>query len=634
MILPVLDMNDLAYLKRAMPGLEFSDDERQKALLTMSSKDFQAAPGSGKTTLLAAKLMLLARKWQTPHQGICVISHTNVAKNEIGRRLGATAEGATVLGYPHFVGTIHSFVNTFLALPYLYSAGGDIDAIDNEVFATRAVALMQFQYTLKGWVGRNQRGLEAVRTLRFQGADLDVGWEEGDLPGENTPTRKQANKIKWDLAQKGVFRHDDMFAFAARLLSEHPSVPRAASLRFPLVLIDEMQDTTAEQERLISSVFDDSVVIQRFGDLNQRIMSSGAKNDGLTFPRSDHLTISSTKRFPSNIAKAVCAVQELKAPISTAEEGGLPPILILYDDESIVSVIDRFGQLVLAKLDDTQIQDGQVKAICARKSSEATSQVGRHITDYFQGYVHATGAQASPMSIRALLTAAVDFGQTPESLLERAKNAKRSVLLALKAGGCTRVKELRDASGLNRAFSGHDADYKLIRKLIHELAVSPMVATDAAWNATVQRMFDVLSPYFDIETTFEEFAAHDYFGGNSEESSSPYGNVHTSHEGGRSVQIQVATTMSVKGETHVATLVLEGIVRFLNKHDVASAMDSLALNAELRKNAPNSLRGAYRNLYVAMSRPTHLLAVAARADQTSTQQLEGLRALGWEILSA
>lgn len=634
MTLPVLDTSDLTFLQSVMPTLDFSDDERQAAILTMSSQDFQAAPGSGKTTLLAAKLMLLARKWKSPHQGICVISHTNVAKNEIGRRLSATAKGAAVLGYPHFIGTIHSFVNTFLALPYLHACGGEIDVIDNEVFATRAAALLQYKYTLKAWVDRNRNGLSAIRSLRFEGADLDVGYEEGGLPKPGTPSHKQAVDLKWDLAKKGIFRHDDMFAFAERLLSEHSSVSKAASVRFPLVLIDEMQDTSAEQERLISSVFDDSVVIQRFGDRNQRILTAGGKSEGLTFPRSDHLTISSTKRFPSSIARAVCSVQELKAPISSEKEGGLPPFLILYDDESIATVIDRFGQLVLAKLDDTQIQGSQVKAICARKNSDAQSKVGRHISDYFPNYASAVGGQASPMRIRALLMASVDFGQAPESLLERAKNAKRAVLLALKVGKCEQVKEIRDANGLGRAFNGNDVDYQPIKKLIHELAVSPKVATDAAWNATVQRMFDVLSPYFGIEISFEEFAEHENFCGGSEQSNSSYGNVHTSHVNGRSVQIKIATTASAKGETHAATLVLEGIVRYLNKHDVASAMNSFALEAELKRTAADSLRGAYRSLYVAMSRPTHFLAVAARADQTSEEQLEGLRTLGWEILSA
>src|SRR5690606_27565220 len=64
-------------------NLSFDDEERISILRSMRSIDVQACPGSGKTTLIAAKLILLANKWPLSGQGICVLSHTNVAKNEI-----------------------------------------------------------------------------------------------------------------------------------------------------------------------------------------------------------------------------------------------------------------------------------------------------------------------------------------------------------------------------------------------------------------------------------------------------------------------------------------------------------------------------------------------------------------------
>ncbi|MGM3213530.1 UvrD-helicase domain-containing protein, partial [Klebsiella pneumoniae] len=76
----------------------------------MGSCDVQAAPGSGKTTLLAAKLILLASKWKHSNRGLCVISHTNVAAAEISKRLADSPQGAPLLGHPHFIGTIHSFI--------------------------------------------------------------------------------------------------------------------------------------------------------------------------------------------------------------------------------------------------------------------------------------------------------------------------------------------------------------------------------------------------------------------------------------------------------------------------------------------------------------------------------------------
>ena len=89
-------------------------DPRMEVLKSSMTLDIESCPGSGKTTLLVAKLAILARKWCDLRRGLCVLSHTNAARREIEQRLGNTAEGKRLLSYPHFIGTIHGFVNEFL----------------------------------------------------------------------------------------------------------------------------------------------------------------------------------------------------------------------------------------------------------------------------------------------------------------------------------------------------------------------------------------------------------------------------------------------------------------------------------------------------------------------------------------
>lgn len=82
------------------------------------SVDVAACPGSGKTTVLLAKLKLLADRM--PFQkgsGICVLSHTNVAVNEIKTKLSDYAD--ILMSYPNYVGTIQSFIDQFVTKPYL-----------------------------------------------------------------------------------------------------------------------------------------------------------------------------------------------------------------------------------------------------------------------------------------------------------------------------------------------------------------------------------------------------------------------------------------------------------------------------------------------------------------------------------
>src|ERR1700726_409373 len=88
-----------------------NDDPRLEALKSQEVMDVEACPGSGKTTLLVAKLGVLSRGWKDLTRGVCVLSHTNVARREIEAGLGSTPEGQRIMGYPHFVGTIHNFIN-------------------------------------------------------------------------------------------------------------------------------------------------------------------------------------------------------------------------------------------------------------------------------------------------------------------------------------------------------------------------------------------------------------------------------------------------------------------------------------------------------------------------------------------
>lgn len=103
-----LRIEDLAALASLAKDLNFDDDERRCALLENGSRDFNAVPGSGKTSLLAAKLLLLAKKWPHARRGICVLSHTNVARDEIAQRLSETTEGAQLLTVASMKGETHS----------------------------------------------------------------------------------------------------------------------------------------------------------------------------------------------------------------------------------------------------------------------------------------------------------------------------------------------------------------------------------------------------------------------------------------------------------------------------------------------------------------------------------------------
>ena len=73
-----------------------------------------AVPGSGKTYVVAQKMIKYLSDWSSKHRGIAALSFTNVASDEIKRQIADSALGLPEIDYPHFVGTLDSFINNFI----------------------------------------------------------------------------------------------------------------------------------------------------------------------------------------------------------------------------------------------------------------------------------------------------------------------------------------------------------------------------------------------------------------------------------------------------------------------------------------------------------------------------------------
>jgi len=126
---------DIHYAEKILlpEGKEF-DDERKAFIRNFDTIDLQAVPGSGKTTVLLAKLLILER--YLPFQdgsGVLIISHTNAAIDEIKHKIQKHCP--KLFSYPNFIGTIQSFVDEFLAIPfYISKYKKKPSRIDNEIY--------------------------------------------------------------------------------------------------------------------------------------------------------------------------------------------------------------------------------------------------------------------------------------------------------------------------------------------------------------------------------------------------------------------------------------------------------------------------------------------------------------------
>lgn len=628
-------LQDLDHLTLLAPDLCFADTERQEALLENNSRDFNAVPGSGKTSLLAAKLLLLAKKWPHTHRGLCILSHTNVAREEVTRRLSKSVEGSRLLAYPHYIGTIHGFVNQFLAMAVLRRRGLKIDLIDDEIFAKRAWSLAtSWRYgTLRAWLKRQPNAEELVSTLYYKSSMLEVVSEGGKLPGANTPTYQQMVALKKELADDGVFRHRDMFAYAELAVTDYPHLLDVVHRRFPMVFIDEMQDTSWEQESILNRLFDNRSVVQRFGDVDQKIISGDPDSDKATFPRSGHGTISTSKRFGKRIAEAVASVRISQLPVLGDAADGCSPVLLLYKTSSINHVVYRFGELVLDRFGEAELANQAVRAMCARRGGEGKVDPGRHIGDYWPAFERAQRSSTQD-DLHLLFQPRPAMFDQP-TLAGRVSEVRRGVLLALRAAKAPVADGVRDARSLPRAVKEQLGDATHLQKLIRELTLSPPSLVSAQDQvALASQMYARLAPLLPKGMTQEMFAALQVFSGpplEEEQADGELPTVCTVVHSGRAMEYSLGTVASMKGETHMASLVLESYGGTSRRFDLQVALPFIAGIGKNFAKLTATQQAQMRNLYVAMSRPTQFLCLAASESRVDTQTIAALAAKGWDI---
>ena len=284
-------------------GLDLSHAARRAFLKRMASCDVQAVPGAGKTTLLGCKLELLAENWRPEFGAVAVLSHTNVARREIEKQLhGRSSE--MMLRYPHFVGTLTQFIHVFLAMPAAAGMGFKIASIDEDMFNLAMAAALRKAGAARTWLS-NQAGREVAPTTPFiekvrLGAAkiaplMTVDKENprqmtahSGLVDRSTSTFRALNEVREAITERGIFSFEDMLAVALYALNNTKGFASTLSRRFPLIILDEAQDTEDEALQVLRKIEAEGTALQAIGDVNQAILSSGSrKGDGiLVFPLS------------------------------------------------------------------------------------------------------------------------------------------------------------------------------------------------------------------------------------------------------------------------------------------------------------------------------------------------------------
>lgn len=589
-------------------GCNFADDAKA-VIRCWESKDVSACPGSGKTTVLLAKLKLLADKMPLNNgAGVCVLSHTNVAVNEIKSRLSDCAD--KLMAYPNYIGTIQSFIDQFVTMPYIRQKyGRTVQPVDDEIYAEHLLqvinsgqssqlrCLVDNQYSANNAIYKNKVAFVKALSLDDAG-NLRLQNQRRPLAGSTTKSAEQfAAAQQTVLFTNGLIRYGDTYPLACEAISSlSDEYTNLFSERFKYVFIDEYQDCSDDQREALSRLFDSAKCrVMRIGDPDQAIYSFQEDNMVDWIPDDGCLSIESSCRYPQEIADILIPLRKGGTSIvSTNGSCGYKPVLIVFNDRSIDSVLSQFVVQLEAKgLHDP---NGEYYAIGFVGKESVT---GLRIGSYWNKYKTALN---SKNDYRYWMIIEEVCESLRNGKLYRAENSVRKLICRMfHYSGVTNKdtsKEFTQTSikdRLKQEYYDYYTDHIIALSELHDIskdAVDGIVRSmmDALLKGKGQTFFDALPAWFLDPSA-------------SSKTSTPDNNILVDPIRGR--KIRLCTIHAVKGQTHDATLFLE------TEKNRGSDLARILWCYGIGKPGQSSLFEYSRKLaYVGFSRPKKLLCVA------------------------
>ena len=314
-----------------------------------------ACPGSGKTTIVAQKVVDYLKGWDNPHKGIAVLSFTNVASEEIEHRVKEMLPHMNNINQPHFLGTLDSFINNYIFLRFGYlllPSRKRPSVIMNDIAKTYSYwrrecyqrgcvnNIEQFKWDDDKRLTQNDEIITCVGTRRFKAPCIE---------------------FKEMLLKKGLFYQDEIPSLSVILLKKYPEIAKCISERFPIIILDEAQDTSVEQMKILDLLCEaglESVYI--VGDPDQSIYEWRTANPESFIEKMQDVqwktyTLSENFRSSQRICDATYVFSDMykeKGPNKASGDSAnytQKPVLCVYDSGINTDVIiSKFKDLCLS----------------------------------------------------------------------------------------------------------------------------------------------------------------------------------------------------------------------------------------------------------------------------------------------
>ena len=608
-------------------GCHFADDAKS-VIRCWKSKDVAACPGSGKTTVLLAKLKLLADKMPLDNgAGVCVLSHTNVAVNEIKKRLSDCAN--KLMAYPNYIGTIQSFIDRFVTMPYIRRKyGRTVQPVDDEIYAEHLLQvinsgqshqlryLVDNQYSANNAIYKNKVAFVKALSLDYAG-NLRLQNQRRPLAGSKTKSAEQfAVAQQTVLFTNGLIRYRDTYPLAREAISSlSDEYTNLFSERFKYVFIDEYQDCSDDQREALSRLFDSTkCCVMRIGDPDQAIYSFQEDDMVDWVPADGYLSIESSCRYPQEIADILIPLRKGGTSIiSTNGSCGFKPVLIVFNNQSIDKVLSQF----VVQLETKGLHDpnGEYYAI-GFVGKEAVT--GLKIGSYWNKYETASN---SKNDYRYWIIIEEICESLRNGKLYRAENSVRKLICRIfhysSVTNKDTGKEFTQTSIKDRLKQEYYDIYTDHIIVLSELQDVNRDAVDSIIRRMLYALLQGKDLFVDLPSWFlDQTVSH----------KTPMQDSNVLIDPIRGRKISFSTIHGIKGQTHDATLYLE------TEKSNGSDLSRILWCYGTGKPGQSSLYEYSRKLaYVGFSRPKKLLCVAMQG-QTYEKFCNALQNQYWDIV--
>lgn len=311
--------------------------EKQKEIVFDKAGKFvvRACPGSGKTYCVSARLARLILDWKNDYAGIAAVSFTNVAWQEIEKKYCDEFKLGDRISFPHFLGTIDSFINKYIFLPYGH-----------------LILKCKNRPTLVGephgiWTGKYfSDSLFDNISYKIDGTLYAIN--DRAMPN-NWSTNYKIISSKKNINKGGFATQSDANYFAMKILEQFPQIAKALALRFPYLIVDEAQDTSDIQMRIIDLLIENGLnEVMLVGDPDQAIFEWNDARPDLLNEKfnvwNDSVVLNESRRSSQlicNYTFNISSLAEASTAVSDVKDFIHQPRIILYNN-NLAEIVNDF----------------------------------------------------------------------------------------------------------------------------------------------------------------------------------------------------------------------------------------------------------------------------------------------------